>query len=222
MRPKKPRSAAKSVFATFLIFLLALSIGARPAQAQTFKVLHTFHGKDGANPYGQFLWDKNGNLISVTANGGTGDCSPYVGCGTVFKMSTSGKIVWSYSLKNYSDGFGPDEGLYQDAAGNLYGATLYGGIIPCYEGDTLGCGTVFKLDTARKETVLHRFRGPFNGHRDGYYGEGFLVGDTAGNLTKATSLLALHSRIRVAASTQPAFSSEITRVLLTTTTIPRM
>jgi uncharacterized repeat protein (TIGR03803 family) len=185
MRSKKPCSAAKSVLAIFLMSLLALAIAAQPAQAQTFKVLHTFHGKDGANPSGQFLWDKDGNLISITVNGGTGDCSPHAGCGTVFDMNTSGKIVWSYSLKNFSEGFEPDEGLYQDAAGNLYGTTNFGGIV-CDEGYTLGCGIVFKLDTALKETVLHRFRGPFNGYHDGYYGEGFLVADQAANLYGST------------------------------------
>src|SRR5579863_7143487 len=152
MRSKKPLSAGKPSSVILTALLLASAIAHAQAQAQTFKVLHTFHGKDGANPYGQFLWDKNGNLISATANGGTGDCSPHMGCGTVFKMTTSGKILWSYSLKNFSEGFEPDEGLYQDAAGNLYGTTNFGGIVPCYEGDTLGCGIVFKLDTARKET----------------------------------------------------------------------
>src|SRR5208337_2545369 len=127
MQSTRSRPAAKAVFAIFLMFLLALAIAAQPVQAQTFKVLHTFHRKDGANPYGQFLWDAHGNLISATANGGTGNCSPGPGCGTVFKMNTSGKILWSYSLKNYSEGFIPNDGLYQDPAGNLYGTTTYGG-----------------------------------------------------------------------------------------------
>jgi uncharacterized repeat protein (TIGR03803 family) len=109
-----------------------------------------------------------------------------VGCGTVFSMNTSGKILWSYSLKNFSEGFEPDEGLYQDAAGNLYGATNLGGIVPCYEGDTLGCGTVFKLDTASKENVLYRFKGSSNGHHDGSYPAGFLVGDPAATLYGST------------------------------------
>ncbi len=182
MRLKRSNSATRAI-AISITLLLASAIA---AQAQTFKVLHTFHGKDGANPYGQFLWDKNGNLISATANGGTGNCSPHAGCGTVFKMNTSGKILWSYSLKNFSEGFAPNEGLYKDAAGNLYGTTLYGGVIPCWQGDTLGCGILFKLDTARKETVLYRFKGSTNGGHDGYYPVGFPIGDPAANLYGST------------------------------------
>jgi len=186
MRSKPSCPAAKIIFAIFLTFLLALAIATQPAQSQTFKVLHTFHGKDGANPNGQFVWDANGNLVGTTTNGGTGDCSPNLGCGTVFKMNTSGKLLWSFSIKNYKDGLEPIFGVFQDAAGNLYGTTVYGGMIPCFPGDTLGCGTVFKLDTALKETVLHRFKGVYYGHHDGWSGESLLVGDAAGNIYGTT------------------------------------
>jgi len=186
MRSKKPYSTAKTVFAIFITLLLASAIIPAQSQAQKFKVLHTFHSKDGANPNGQFVWDAHGNLIGVTTNGGTGDCSLGPGCGTVFKMSTTGKLLWSYSIKNYKDGFEPVSGAFQDAAGNLYTTTVYGGIVPCYKGDFLGCGTVFKLDTARKETVLYRFRGPFNGYHDGWAPESLPVGDGAGNIYGTT------------------------------------
>jgi uncharacterized repeat protein (TIGR03803 family) len=186
MRSKKPFSAGKPTFVIFIVLLLASAIVPTQAQAQKFKVLHTFHGKDGANPNGTFVRDAHGNLIGATSNGGTGSCPRGPGCGTVFKMSTSGKILWSHSLKSYRDGFEPDYGVFQDAAGNLYGTTVYGGIIPCYEGDTLGCGTVFKFDTAGRETVLHRFRGPFNGYHDGWAAESLPVGDSAGNVYGTT------------------------------------
>jgi hypothetical protein len=52
MRSKKFCSAARSVFTIFVAFVLVSAIAAQPAQAQTFKVLHTFHGKDGASPEG--------------------------------------------------------------------------------------------------------------------------------------------------------------------------
>jgi uncharacterized repeat protein (TIGR03803 family) len=187
MRSKKLFSAGKPTFLIFITLLLASAIVPTQAQAQKFKVLHTFHGKDGANPNGQFVWDARGNLIGMTTNGGTGNCSRGPGCGTVFKMNTSGKLLWSFSIKNYKDGFEPVGGVFEDAAGNLYGSTSAGGIIPCYSGDTLGCGTVFKLDTARRETVLHRFRGPFNGYRDGWAPGLLLAGDTAGNLYGTTA-----------------------------------
>jgi len=45
--------------------------------------------------------------------------------------------------------------LVQDAAGNLYGTTTYGG--------ATGNGAVFKLDSAGKETVLYSFTGGVDG-----------------------------------------------------------
>jgi uncharacterized repeat protein (TIGR03803 family) len=49
------------------------------------------------------------------------------------------------------DGSDPTSGLVLDAQGNLYGTT--------YAGGTAGVGTVFKIDTTAKETVLHNFAG---------------------------------------------------------------
>ena len=55
------------------------------------------------------------------------------------------------------DGKHPDSGVIMDAKGNLYGTTSYGGDFNCTPPN--GCGTVFKLDTTGKETVLHSFNG---------------------------------------------------------------
>ena len=53
MRSKKACSAAKSIFAVFVMFLLAVTVATRRStRPDEFKVLHTFHGKDGAIPYG--------------------------------------------------------------------------------------------------------------------------------------------------------------------------
>jgi hypothetical protein len=46
MRSKKPFIASKPAFVVFMALLLALAIV--PTQARKFKVLHTFHGNDGA------------------------------------------------------------------------------------------------------------------------------------------------------------------------------
>jgi uncharacterized repeat protein (TIGR03803 family) len=54
-----------------------------------------------------------------------------------------------YTFTNTAHGEQPDASLSLDAAGNLYGTTFYGG--------TTGYGSVFKLDTAGKLTVLHSF-----------------------------------------------------------------
>ena len=68
----------------------------------------------------------------------------------------------------------PYGGLVRDPAGNLYGATSEGGLNTCLG----GCGVIFKLDTAGKETVLHSFTGTADGANPGSP----LIRDAAGNL----------------------------------------
>ena len=61
-----------------------------------------------------------------------------------------------YSFTGGTDGATPAAGLVQDAQGNLYGTAEFGGDPACTPS---GCGTVFKLDTTGKETVLYHFTG---------------------------------------------------------------
>lgn len=83
-----------------------------------------------------------------------------------------------YSFKGGADGADPQAGLIEDAAGNLYGTTVYGGgSSNCFS----GCGVVFKIDPAGNETVLHRFD-----RTDGYYPAGGLNIDAYGNLYGTT------------------------------------
>ncbi len=51
MRPKQSCCVTEAV-PIFIALMLVSAIAAQPAQAQTFKVLHTFHGPDGASPFG--------------------------------------------------------------------------------------------------------------------------------------------------------------------------
>jgi uncharacterized repeat protein (TIGR03803 family) len=85
---------------------------------------------------------------------------------------------------NGNDGSYPLAGLIFDAAGNLYGTTIFGGAY----GSNCNCGgTVFKLapETNGKwtEKVLHSFG---NGN-DGEYPEASVIVDAAGNLYGDTS-----------------------------------
>jgi len=178
MQSKKPCYAAKAVFAIFVTFLIA-SVAIQSAQAQTFKVFHTFHGKDGAAPVGQLVRDRAGNLYGTTVLGGTGKCQG--GCGAAFKMNKSGKMVWVHSF-NGANGRQPLAGLLRDVAGNLFGTTADGGRINNHI-CSIGCGVMFKLDKAGRETVLHRFTGR---PPDGYFPESLLVEDSAGNLYGTT------------------------------------
>ncbi|HEY6251800.1 MAG TPA: choice-of-anchor tandem repeat GloVer-containing protein, partial [Candidatus Angelobacter sp.] len=80
-----------------------------------------------------------------------------------------------------ADGAIPVAPLLRDAAGNLYGATAFGGSTNCSVFGDVGCGTIFKLDPSGNETVLHMFSGG-----DGAFPAGGLVMDAAGNLYGTT------------------------------------
>jgi len=124
-------------------------------------VLYTFHGgTDGGYPSGPIVRDAAGNLYGATAYGGDLSCySPY-GCGTVFKLSPTGKLTVLHSFTGTGgDGAQAWTGLVRDQQGNLYGATVDGGTGPNCTSDENGCGTVFKVDKTGKETILHSFTG---------------------------------------------------------------
>jgi uncharacterized repeat protein (TIGR03803 family) len=131
----------------------------------------------GGGPEGDLVQDSAGNLYGTTGYGGTGggsNCGNF-GCGTIFKLDTTGKETVLHSFVG-TDGHGPRGGLIRDTAGNLYGTALYGGDLSRCGG--LGCGTVFKLDTAGKLTVLYAFEGDL----DGAQPIGNLARDSKGNL----------------------------------------
>jgi uncharacterized repeat protein (TIGR03803 family) len=109
-------------------------------------VLHNFGGgsADGQVPYGDLIKVK-GTLYGTTESGGANLA------GTVFSITTSGKETVLYSFGTGSgDGEHPYAGLI-NVNGTLYGTTEYGG--------ANGDGTVFKITTSGKETVLYSFRG---------------------------------------------------------------
>jgi uncharacterized repeat protein (TIGR03803 family) len=84
-----------------------------------------------------------------------------------------------------ANGSSPQAALVRDAAGNLYGTTLYGGS-HSFEGE-LGWGTVFELSPATDggwtESVLHSFN---DDGVDGVQPESALVLDATGNLYGTT------------------------------------
>jgi uncharacterized repeat protein (TIGR03803 family) len=144
----------------------------------TGTTLHSFAGypDDGANPYGNVVFDPQGNLYGTTLAGGV---VTYDG-GTVYKATRSGgtwnvSVIYSFSGDS---GYGhqPLAGLVLDGAGNLYGTTPQdgpnnGGMV--FELSPLGGGWI--------ETELHFFWGS-----DGSDPEAGLVIDRAGNLYGAT------------------------------------
>jgi len=143
-------------------------------------VLHSFNddGMDGCSPLAGLIFDAAGNLYGTTNKGGI------YGHGTVFGLMPKPGGGWregvlhSFNADN-GDGVGPQANLVQDAAGNLYGTTTYGG--------AYGYGAVFELTPQSGgnsiEEVLYSFQ------HDGTEGTnpyGGLVFDPAGNLYGTT------------------------------------
>jgi len=77
-------------------------------------------------------------------------------------------VLYQFSGSNGDEPISP---LARDSAGNLYGVTANGGNCTYY---TLGCGVVFRLSSAGKETVLHEFTG-----NDGLFPAGSVLLDEA-------------------------------------------
>jgi len=126
---------------------------APPAQAGgawTETVLYSFTGgTDGGYPVGGVIQDAADNLYGTTLFGGLDSSYCSFDCGVVFKLDTAGNETALYSFTGLADGNNPYSGLIQDAPGNLYGTTGYGGDFSgtfC-QGNT-GCGVVFKVASA--------------------------------------------------------------------------
>jgi uncharacterized repeat protein (TIGR03803 family) len=144
----------------------------------TYEVLHAFTGSpDGGSPAAGLLRDAQGNLYGTTSAGGNSSAAcNNNSCGVVFKIDSAGNETVLYSFNGQPDGANPLAGLIQDSAGSLYGTTCGGG--------TTGNGTIFKLDTTGKETVLYSFAG----QPDGSCPSAVLVLDAADNLYGTTKI----------------------------------
>jgi hypothetical protein len=167
-------------------------------------LIYEFQGKganDGELPAGGLLIDAEGNLYGVTAYGGTGNCTLLgvaAGCGTVFELSPPKQKggAWTetilYSFPTMKQGYFPGGSVVFDKAGNLYGATSFGGTKgttcdPYYGGQ---CGVVFEISPPKHkggawtQKVLHDFPGTASGKQDGDGAEpnGGLVLDSKGTI----------------------------------------
>jgi uncharacterized repeat protein (TIGR03803 family) len=101
---------------------------------------------DGYGSIANLLRDANGDLYGTTFQGGT------YGGGTVFRVTASGKETMRYSFyTNPSNTYAPrgqwpGGGVIQDAEGDLYGTTTYGGDFnSAYFCQNAGCGVLFEL-----------------------------------------------------------------------------
>lgn len=143
-------------------------------------VLHEFSGlPEGEFPVAGLFRDQNGNLFGTTSSGGGGAC--WTGCGTVFKVDTTGKLKTLYRFLGSPDGSSPFGGVIK-AGGHLYGTTYNGGHSACRDRGP-GCGIVFRVNVAGKKETLYRFRDTKNER----FPRGGLIQDAAGNLYGTTS-----------------------------------
>jgi uncharacterized repeat protein (TIGR03803 family) len=182
-------SARPVQFTVALALALLLALAAIPAQAQTFNVLHSFTGPDGANPLAGLTIDRAGNLYGTTWAGGTASCYFKFGCGTVFKMKHAGSGWVLTPLYSFSggDGLGPEDRVIFGPDGTLYGETTYG------QGYDCSCGNVFNLKppptrpatpfSPWNDSVLHQF---YPGAGEGDEPGGDIVFDSAGNIYGTT------------------------------------
>ncbi|HZP64150.1 MAG TPA: choice-of-anchor tandem repeat GloVer-containing protein [Terriglobales bacterium] len=172
-----------ALLASVLVLLL---ITVRSAQAQTYTVL--LNGQANGN----LVRDAAGNLYGVLGT-------------TILKLDTAGVVTnlvtftqsgWGWGGR-WMNGFGLNPDLVIDAGGNLYGTNPYAGLQNCYVSDStglvqVGCGIVFKLDSAGKVTALYSFQGANTGP-DGAFPRSGLIRDTAGNLYGSTSAGGLYN-----------------------------
>jgi uncharacterized repeat protein (TIGR03803 family) len=119
------------------------------------KLLYTFAGgTDGADPVAGLIV-VDGSLYGTTEYGGikTKLCS--AGCGTIFKVTTSGSERIVYRFKGGKDGAQPVSRLIA-LDGTLYGTTEFGGESTPF--CAKGCGTLFRASLRGSEKLVHSFK----------------------------------------------------------------
>ena len=144
-----------------------------------FSVIHAFTGglDGGTGSLGQLVVDSGRNIYGVTEGGGLH------AAGTVYRLSPEAggtfDLTTLYAFKGRPDAGFAYGGLAEDAHGDLFGTTYYGG--------ANGAGSVFELSPGGqqrwKERVLYSFRGAV----DGGSPTSTLVFDSAGDLLGTSS-----------------------------------
>ncbi len=160
-------------FAIALVSTCAYSLAAQEKILWTFQV----NGVDGQHPASNPIFDAEGNLYGTTDTGGK------YGQGTVFELLPQAngtwleKILYAFGAGGSNDGANPQAGMVFDSHGNLFGATLQGGVD--------GYGTVFELspeaDGSWTEQVIYSF-GTNQDGLDGIDPQGTPAIDSSGNL----------------------------------------
>lgn len=132
----------------------ALSYGTifKIAPGGKLTTLHSFNYSDGAYPTAALIQAKDGGFYGSTQWGGTVLYNCPFGCGTLFRISATGKLKTLVSF-DWSNGYQPDSSLVQATDGNFYGTTSEG----------IGGGTIFSITPSGSLTNLYTFYGGFAG-----------------------------------------------------------
>ncbi len=102
---------------------------------------------DGQTPRAGLIQASDGNFYGTTAFGGTQYCYYGAQGGTIFEITSSGRLTTLHSFC-FSEGRVPEAPLIQATDGKLYGTTVAGGnggYPNCSADFDPGCGTMFKI-----------------------------------------------------------------------------
>lgn len=140
-----------------------------------FTTLHHFAEDEGLSPFGQLLLAPDGYLYGTTRSGGEDNVNCYAGCGTIYRISPSGKFKTLHFMK-LQEGATLQGGLIEGPDSRFYSTATQGG--------ANGCGTDYAFSPATsKVTVLHSFNcneeGRFPYGRLVLASNGFFYGTTA-------------------------------------------
>ena len=137
----------------------------------TFTTIYNFGAAQGQYVVAPLIEGSDGNLYGTAEGGGNASS-----CGTIFKLSTAGEMLWTYNFPCGVGGASPFGPLLQASDGNYYGTTFSGG-------NLLNCGVVFRLNQSGAVTVLYAFKNT----ADGANPEGGLAQGTDGNFYGTTA-----------------------------------
>jgi uncharacterized repeat protein (TIGR03803 family) len=172
-----------------LVLALIIAFCSRPAKAQFSESLfYNFCSTGGADctdgeeptQGGQIIQAADGNLWGVTMAAGTAGNDE--GWGTLYKISTAGKLTVIHSFCSQgsgacSDGGIPKGGLVQGPDGNIYGTTSFTGAAG---------GTVFKATPSGAFSTIYTFCVEGGSCANGSLPEGPLTVGSDGNLYGTT------------------------------------
>lgn len=115
----------------------------------TATTLYNFDGPHGEFPIGGLVEAADGNLYGTTSAGGSAND------GEIFRLTPTGTLTVLVNFDHINElqsGYQTFAGLIAGSDGNLYGATIWGGLF--------GNGVIFEMTTGGAYTVLTSFNPP--------------------------------------------------------------